>query len=119
MDLDVDMSDLVKRLRMREAAVSAKLKPSKFDVYDISLDKGAADRIEQLERALANTAEAYKLELEWRLKLGRDVQALRAELAAEKALADSFSPYRIGSGPSTDMSMLRDAQSALRKARGL
>lgn len=106
------MSDLVKRLR--DEADGAEFSNRYADLVG-----EAADRIEQLERELANTSEAHMLELEWRLKLGRDVQALRAELAAERALADWLAKSADNVEYMERPHSLDDALRAYRKARGL
>lgn len=97
------MSELVRRLRVRALAIKAKLKPSKFDGYDASLDEDSADRIEQLERELR------ECRIQALMDAGQ-IQTAYEELAAEKALADEM--YR-------DYPYADDAYYAYRKARGL
>lgn len=106
------MSDLVKKARSYGGCSEA--------THEVSeLVHALADRIEQLERELADTAEAHMLELEWRLKLGRDMQELRAKLAAERALADWLGKSADNVEYMERPHSLDDALRAYRKARGL
>lgn len=144
----IEMSDLVKRLRvygddpqdvshgeiaewMHKAAerIEQLEAQQKADWENINIKADAIDRwvntsaeqharIEQLERELAEAQKAHAFELEWRMQSRRELQGARDQLAAEKALADELGKRLEGYEVRGKLTFDAIALDRWRKARG-